>query len=105
MQDRALDHALKTQRGLRVGVFGRQYRRVFGNKFGQQLAQIVDFGGARLEHLGGRRVIQQRQQQVLDGNEFVPLLARFHERHVQADFEFLGNHQFSSITQHSGCWC
>ena len=26
------------------------------------------------------------------GYEFVALLARFHERHVQADFEFLGNH-------------
>jgi hypothetical protein len=40
---------------------------------------------------------------VFDGDEFMALLPRFHERHVQADFKFLGNHQFSSITQRSGC--
>jgi hypothetical protein len=29
---------------------------------------------------------------VLDGDEFVALLARLDKRHVQAHFEFLGNH-------------
>ena len=33
------------------------------------------------------------------------LLAGLDEGHVQTDFEFLGDHQFSSITQHNGCWC
>ncbi len=31
---------------------------------------------------------------MLHGDEFVALLACFHEGHVQADFEFLGNHRF-----------
>jgi len=29
---------------------------------------------------------------MLHGDEFVALLPRFHERHVEADFQFLGNH-------------
>jgi hypothetical protein len=29
---------------------------------------------------------------VLDGDELVALLPRLDERHVQTDFEFLGNH-------------
>jgi hypothetical protein len=40
-------------------------------------------------------VVQQRQQQVLDGDELVALLARLDERHVQADFKFLRNHAAS----------
>ena len=71
----------------------------------EQLAQVIDFRRACLEHFGRRRVVEESEQQVLDGDEFVPLLPRLHEGHVQADFEFLGDHQFSSITQHSGCWC
>ena len=47
---------------------------------------------------------QQREQQVLHGDELVALLARLDERHVQADFQLLGNH-VSSITHCSGCWC
>ena len=45
------------------------------------------------------------QQQMLDGDEFVAFLTRLDEGHVQADFEFLGDHQFSSMMQASGCWC
>ena len=54
--------------------------------------QIVDIRGARTQHFRGRRIVEQRQQQMLHGYEFVALLAGFHEGHVQADFEFLGNH-------------
>jgi hypothetical protein len=39
-------------------------------------------------------VVQQGQQQVLDGDELVALLARLDKRHVQADFQFLRNHEF-----------
>ena len=103
VQNRALDHALEAERGLRVGVFGRQNRRVLGDELREQLAQVVDFRRAGFEHFGCRRIVEQREQQVLDGDEFMPLLTRLHERHVQADFEFLGDHQFSSITQQRGC--
>ncbi|MNC93750.1 hypothetical protein D3C83_104470 [compost metagenome] len=60
----------------------------------QVLAQLVHVGAAGAQHLGRGRVVEQREQQVLDGDELVPLLARFDERHVQADFEFLGDHDF-----------
>jgi hypothetical protein len=50
-------------------------------------------------------IVDQRQQEVLDGNELVALLTGLDEGHVQADFKFLGNHQFSSMMQASGCWC
>jgi hypothetical protein len=32
---------------------------------------------------------------VLHGDELVALLTRFHEGHVEADFQFLGNHDYS----------
>jgi hypothetical protein len=32
---------------------------------------------------------------MLHGDEFVALLTRLHERHMQANFQFLGNHVIS----------
>jgi hypothetical protein len=61
-------------------------------KSDQLLAQLIDVGGAGAQHLGGGGVVEQRQQQVLDGDELVPLLPRLDKGHVQADFQFLGNH-------------
>jgi hypothetical protein len=86
VHDRALDHALETERGLRIDLIGTADRgRVLLDEAEQALAQIVVVGRAGAQHLGGGRVVEQRHQQVLDGDEFVALLARFHERHVQAD--------------------
>jgi hypothetical protein len=48
-------------------------------------------------------IVEQREQQVLDGDELVALLARLDEGHVQTDFQFLRDHA-SSITHCSGCW-
>ena len=78
--------------------------RVLHHEVGQRLLQLVDLRGARLQHFGGRRVVAKGEQQVLDGDELVALLPGLHEGHVQADFEFLGNH-VSSIAHCSGCWC
>ena len=72
--------------------------RVRVDELGEVLAQLVDLGRAGAQHLRGGGIVQQRQQQVLDGDELVALLARLDERHVQADFELLGNHYVSSIT-------
>jgi hypothetical protein len=44
------------------------------------------------KHLGGAGVVQQREQQVFDRDEFVPLLPGLDKGHMQADFKFLGNH-------------
>ncbi len=105
VHDGALDHPLETERrlGVRFRV-RRQDRGVVGDEVLQVLAQILDVARARAQHFRGRRIVEQREQQVLDGDEFVSGLTGFYKRHVQADFELLGDHA-SSITHCSGCWC
>ena len=118
VQDGALDDALEAERRLRVDLaVGGDARRLLGDVLRQVLAQLVHVGAAGAQHLGRGRVVQQREQQVLDGDELVALLARLDERHVQTDFELLGDHSCSlpfalstlscvaSITHCSGCWC
>ena len=98
VHDGPLDDPLEAQRGLRVDLFGaRPHRGVFLDEARQALAQLVDVGGAGPQHFGRRWVVEQRQQQVLDGDEFVALLPGLDKGHVQADFQLLGDHA-SSIT-------
>ena len=106
VQHRALNDALKTQRGQCVGIgcLGKT-RHMCVDKVGQIAPQTVKIQIAGAQHRRRRGVIQQGQQEVFDGNQFVTLLARVNKRHVQADFKFLGNHsRSSSMTQASGCW-
>ena len=96
MHDGALDHALKPQCGLRVHLFSTgDLRGVVLDEIAQGFAQIIDVGGASAQHFGRAGVVQQGQQQVLNGDEFVALLTGFNKGHVQADFQFLGNHVIS----------
>ena len=105
MKDGALDDALETERRLGVDVvLAGDRRRVFVDEVVEVLAQDIRFGAAGAQCVGRRRIGDQREQEVFDGDELVALLARLDEGHVQADFEFLGNHQFSSMMQASGCW-
>ena len=98
VHDGPLDDPLEAQCGLRVDLFGtRHHRSVFLDEAGQALAQLVDVGGAGPQHFGRRWVVEQRQQQVLDGDEFVALLPGLDKGHVQTDFQLLGDHA-SSIT-------
>ena len=98
VHDGALDDALEAQRGLGVDFFGAgDDRGVFLDEARQALAQLVDVGGAGAQHLGCRRVVEQRKQQVLHRDELVTLLSGLDKGHVQADFQFLGDHA-SSIT-------
>ncbi len=102
VHDGALDHALEAQRRLRVHlVRTRHHRGVVGDEVLQVRTEVFDVGGAGAQHLRGRRVVQQRKQQVLHRNEFVAGLACFNERHVQAHFQFLRDHA-SSITHCRG---
>ncbi len=93
VQDRALDDALESLRrlGVRVRV-RRQARRVLVDEVGQDAAQLLEIDAAGLEHLGGGRIVQHREQQVLDGDELVLLLPGFDKSHVEGDFQFLRNH-------------
>jgi hypothetical protein len=93
VQDRALDHALESERrlGVDLPVLG-DAGRLLGDMLRELLAQVVHVGAAGAQHLGGRRIVEQREQEVLHGDELVALLPRLHEGHVQADFELLSNH-------------
>ena len=94
-------------------------------------AQLLEVDAAGLQHLGRRRVVEHREQQVLDGDELVLLLPGLDKSHVEGNFEFLRNHrvlplapvrrrrripadtgpavnlnaQVSSIVHCNGCWC
>ena len=95
MHDGALNDSLKTQRGLGVYfVSASDLRCVVLDEVRQGFAQIIDIGRAGTQHFGGAGVVEQCQQQMLDGDEFMTLLPGFYEGHVQADFKFLGNHDF-----------
>ncbi|MCY1532153.1 hypothetical protein D9M68_674060 [compost metagenome] len=102
VHDRALDHALEAQRGLGVD-FGaaRNHGRVFRDELAQVAAQFIQVGSAGAQDLDSRSVVEQRQQQVLDGNKFVPGRTGLDESHMQADFKLLRNHA-SSVTHRSG---
>ncbi len=86
----ALQHPLEAQGGLHVAILaGRQPRRGLIDEllqFGLELGGIGAAGLQDLPDLGG---IHDGEQQVLDGHEFMPRLARTGKRIVQAKFEFL----------------
>ncbi|MNQ92573.1 hypothetical protein D3C85_1080040 [compost metagenome] len=106
VQDGALDHALEAERGLGFHfVVTRDDRGVFVDEIAQLFLQLFDIGAACAQHFGSRRIVCHRQQQMLNADEFMPLAPCLHKCHVQAYFQFLGNHQFSSMTHCSGCWC
>ena len=93
MQDGTLNHALKAK--CRLGIdfaIARDNRCMLLDKFNQGFFEFIDFRRARFQHFLCRWIFQQRKQQMLDGNELVTLLPRFDKCHVQADFEFLGDH-------------
>ena len=95
VQDRALDDALEALRRLGVGIrVRRQARRVLVDEVGQHAAQLVEVDAAGLQHLGGGRIVEHREQQVLDGDELVLLLPGLDKGHVEGDFQFLRNHRF-----------
>jgi hypothetical protein len=92
-QDGALDDPLEAEGRLGVDLaVGGDARGLLGDVLGQVLAQLVHVGAAGAQHFGRGGVVEQRKQQVFDGDELVALLARLDERHVEADFKLLGNH-------------
>ena len=86
VHDRALDHALESEGRLGVDLVGAaDGGRVLLDEADQALPQIVQVRRARAQHFGRRRIVKQRHQQVLDGDEFMALLPGLDEGHVQAD--------------------
>ncbi|OQA30604.1 MAG: hypothetical protein BWY57_02757 [Betaproteobacteria bacterium ADurb.Bin341] len=105
MQNGALNDPLEAERRLGIDVIvAADNGCVLADKLAQILAQSVDFGAAGAQRFGSGRVVQQGEQKVLNRDELMALLPCLDKGQVQADFEFLGNHQLSSMTQASGCW-
>jgi hypothetical protein len=84
--------SLETQRRLDFGASSSaaQTRSGAFDELLELTTQAREIGAARFQRLDHRRRIEQREQQMLDGNEFVPLFARSLERVVQTVFELGG---------------
>ena len=93
MEDGSLQDALETERRLRVAIFaGRDQRGRFVDEGGDLAAQLLGVRTAGLENLRGGRVIQKRQQHMLDRHVLVMLHARLLEGPVQRKFKFFAQH-------------
>ena len=58
VQDGALDHALKSERRLRIDILSADDRRMFVDEIRQELAQFLDVGRARAQDFRRRWIIQ-----------------------------------------------
>jgi hypothetical protein len=93
-------HALEALRRLRVGIgVRREPGRVLADEIREDAAQLVQVHAAGLQHLRGRRIVQHREQQMLDGDEFVLLLPGLDKSHVEGNFQFLRDHSIASFTR------
>ena len=93
MKHGPLQDPLKAERRLRVAVrAGRKQRGVFLDKLDQVAVQAVQIRAAGLEHPERCRIIQQRQQQMLDRHKFMALFARLAEGVIERVFQFLIKH-------------
>ncbi len=93
VEHRALQHALKAERRLHFALFALAHQRRVGLDMGAQLAgQLIGSRSAAAEHFAHLRRIEQRQQQLLDRQEFVAARARLAERLVETEFKFAGQH-------------
>ena len=120
VDDRALDHALEA--GGRLGILGAVGDQIFQFGFeigGQAAAQLVEIDIAGAHHRRGVLIVDQRQQQMLQGRIFVMPLIGEGERPVERLLEAAreGWHQipisfcigrspeshFFSITHCRGC--
>ena len=108
MEHGALQHPLKTERGLHVRrslvvfLVAQPWSRIVDELF-EIAAQLDEVGAARLERFDHLRRVEQREQQMLDGDELVAFFAGALERVVETIFELVRKHYVSSMVQSSGC--
>ena len=89
MEDRPLQHPLKAERGLGVALlvaFGQQWRGALDELF-EIAAQPLQIDAAGLQHIDRNVVVEQYQQQMLDGHELVSLVSGTLKGQIQRDFE------------------
>ena len=98
VEHRALEHALKPERGLRFAlILRRKHRGVLVEIPLERPAQRVDVDAAGAQHLARFRVVDQREQQMLDGHEFMPLFAGAAKRGVESVFQLLAQHDVGPL--------
>jgi len=98
VEHRALQHALEAERRLHLTlVVLLEARRGLLDELGQLAAQARGIGAARAQDLAHFRRVDDREQQVLDGHEFVACLPCRLEGLVQAELEFAAQHGFRPL--------
>ncbi len=113
MEHGALQHALESERGLHLALIAvAQPRRIALDvraQLGREPVRVAATTDQHFAHLGR---IEQRQQELLDGEKLMPVGTRLAKRLVETEFEFTGQHvrglrwvQASSSVHSSGCWC
>ena len=96
VEDRALEDALESEGRLCLAfVLRREHRRVLVEIARERAAQLLDLDPARAQHLAGGGIVEQGEQQVLDGHELVPLLAGVAEGAVEGELQLLAQHVVS----------
>jgi len=88
MEHRALQDALKSKRRLGFTIFlmHRNKRCCGVNELLQIAAQFIQIRSAGTQHIGGRLVVEQSQQQMLDRHEFVAFGPGVLEGQIEGDF-------------------
>ena len=93
VEHRALEHALESERGLGLALVARgEHRRVLLQIAHERAPQLLDLDSAGAQHLARGGVVEQGEQQVLDGHELVPLLAGIAEGAVEGELQLLAQH-------------
>ena len=89
MEQRTLQHPLKTQRRLGIAVLvGHQQGGILIDKYFEFGAQQLNIATTGLDHRGGGVVLGQHQQQVFHRDKFMTLLIGVMEGFVERLFQF-----------------
>ncbi len=90
MEHGPLQHSLEAERGLHFAVLvAGQARGGAVEVFVERVLELVEVGAAGPQDFAHLRGIEDRQQQVLDRQEFMTCVTRLGKGIVQAEFELL----------------
>jgi len=92
------DDALEAERRLGIDFVGaRDRRRVRGDEITEGLFSSSMFAAHARSNFRRGRLSSKASSRCSTVMNSMPLLARLHESHVEADFEFLRNHLSSTV--------
>ena len=79
------------------------FGRVSVDELNELFAQILGLGCAGTQHFGSGRVVEERKQKMLDGDELMALCRASTNAMCRLTSSFARSFQFSSMTHASGC--